>query len=51
MSSVCDLGTIRNIIRGVDQLPFHMLLSEVIDNAEHSLSTKIFILSNGTWAE
>jgi hypothetical protein len=43
MSSVCDLGTIRNIIRGVDQLSPHMLLSEVIDDAEHSSSTKVFI--------
>ena len=43
MSSVCDLGTIRAIIRGVDQLSPHTLISEVIDDAEHSLSTKVFI--------
>ena len=42
-SSVCDLGTIRNIIRGVDELSPHTLLCEVIDNAEHTSSTKVFI--------
>jgi hypothetical protein len=42
-SSVCDLGTIRNIIRGVNELPPHTLLCEVIDDAEHSSSTKVFI--------
>ena len=43
MSSVCDLGTIRNIIRGVDEPLPYMLLSEMIDDAEHSLSKRIFI--------
>lgn len=43
MSSVCDLGTIRNIIRGVDEHSPHTLFAEMIDNGEHSGSTKIFI--------
>ena len=43
MSSVCDLGTIRNIVRGVDTHPIHTLLSEMIDDAEHSNSKKVFI--------
>jgi hypothetical protein len=43
MSSVCDLGTIKSIIRGVDEPSFHTLISELIDDAEHSNSTKIFI--------
>jgi hypothetical protein len=43
MSSVCDLGTIRNIIRGVEAPSPHTLISEMIDDAEHSDSTQIFI--------
>jgi len=43
MSSICDLGTIRNIIRGVETPSPHTLISEMIDNAEHSMSTKIFV--------
>jgi len=43
MSSVCDLGTIRNIIRGVDVPSPHTLIAEVIDDGEHSGSSKIFI--------
>lgn len=43
MSSVCDLGTIRNIIRGVDEHSPNTLFAEMIDNGEHSGSTKIFI--------
>ena len=43
MSSVCDLGTIRNIIRGVDEPPPHTLLCEIIDDAEHSKSKKVFV--------
>ena len=43
MSSVCSLGTIRNTIRGVNQPPPHTLFSEMIDDAEHSSSKKIFI--------
>ena len=42
-SSVCDLGTIRNIIRGVDEPSPHTLLAEMIDNGEHTLSKNIFI--------
>ena len=43
MSSVCDLGTIRNIIRGVEAPSPHTLISEMIDDAEHSNSTQIFV--------
>jgi hypothetical protein len=43
MSSVCDLGTIRNIIRGVDEPSPNTLLAEMIDDAEHSLSKCVFI--------
>lgn len=43
MSSVCDLGTVREVIRGVDNHPIHTLLSEMIDDAEHSKSKKIFV--------
>lgn len=43
MSSVCDLGTVRGIIRGVDHHPIHTLLSEMIDDAEHSESRKVFV--------
>jgi len=43
MSSVCDLGTVRNIIRGVDEPSPHTLISEMIDDAEHSQSKKIFV--------
>lgn len=43
MSSVCDLGTIRNIIRGVEAPSPHTLISEMIDDAEHSSSTQIFV--------
>lgn len=43
MSSVCDLGTIRSIIRGVDQPPPYMLISEMIDDAEHSNSSRVFV--------
>jgi hypothetical protein len=43
MSSICDLGTIRNIIRGVEAPSPHTLISEMIDDAEHSNSTQIFV--------
>lgn len=43
MSSVCDLGTIRNIIRGVDEAPPHTLIAEMIDDADHSNSKKVFV--------
>lgn len=43
MSSICDLGTIRNIIRGVEAPSPHTLISEMIDDAEHSKSTQIFV--------
>lgn len=43
MSSVSDLGTIRNTIRGVDEPPLHTLLCEMIDDAEHSNSRKVFL--------
>jgi hypothetical protein len=43
MSSVCDLGTIRSIIRGIDVLFPHTLIAEVIDDGEHSNSKKIFV--------
>ena len=43
MSSVCDLGTIRSIIRGVDEAPPHTLLAEMIDDADHSNSKQVFV--------
>jgi hypothetical protein len=42
-SSVCDLGTIKSIIRGINEPHPHALLCEMIDDAEHSNSSKVFI--------
>jgi hypothetical protein len=46
MSAVSEQGTIRNIIRGIDDVPFHLALFEIIDDAEHSKSKKVFIDMN-----
>ena len=43
MATVSEQGTIRNIIRGVNDIPFHNLLFEIIDNIQHSKSRQIFI--------
>jgi hypothetical protein len=43
MSSVSDLGTIRNTIRGVDEPHPHTLICEMIDDGEHSNSKRVFV--------
>jgi len=43
MSTVVEQGTIRNIIRGIDQIPLEASLFEPIDNIEHTRSTRVFI--------
>ncbi len=42
-TTVNSKGTIRNILRGIDDIDIKMLLYEMIDDAEHSKSKKIFI--------
>ena len=43
MSTVNKHGTVKGIIRGVDDTFPHSLFAEMIDNAEHSKSTKVFV--------
>jgi hypothetical protein len=43
MSSVVEQGAIRNVIRGIDDVQFHIVLFEPIDDREHSKSKKVFI--------
>ena len=44
MSAICQKGTILNIVgRGIDETPFHMVLFEPIDDAEHSASKNVFV--------
>ncbi len=43
MSVVVEKGTIRNAIRGIDEINFHIALFEPIDDRQHSNSHKVFV--------
>jgi hypothetical protein len=46
MVSVVEQGAIRNVVRGIDDVPFHTVLFEPIDDREHSKSRKVFVDMN-----
>jgi len=43
MSAVQEKGVVRNTIRGINKYEFYVVLLEMIDDAEHSKSKKVFV--------